>query len=566
MDIENRYKIFSEDYMNLLIDYRANPRALDRFSQESIHIINEGFAVVYLPITEVEDSIIALYGYSAIPNLLGLASEIAIEASGVEALRNVQGFNLRGNGVLIGIIDTGINYSLPFFRNEDGTTRIVSLWDQTIQSDNFPEMALFGTEYERDQINQALQSENPLEVVPSVDDNGHGTMLAAIAGGTESPAEDFYSPAPESEFVVVKLSQAKSFTKNFYAIREDAVCYQEDLVMWGLQYCEEISIRLNRPIAICLGIGTSLDSHDGKSPLASFVSILAGFPRIGVVTPAGNEGNMGRHFRGVIDPSVGSTVVELNVGESDNSFSMQLWGNPPGIFTIDILSPSGEFIPRLAASMRASREIAFIFEATVIQIDFQTIESQTGDQVILLRFRDVSAGVWRFTVYGQGDLSLGFHIWLPMGDMISRGTYFVQPDIFTTLLSPGTAQNSLCVTAYNPITNTLFVNASRGYTRVNAIKPEIAAPGVNYLAPDATGQTARRSGTGVAAAHTAGVMAILLEWGVVQGNSPNMSTLEIKGFLIRGARRSPNLRYPNREWGFGILDIYNTFNVFRAIL
>lgn len=566
MDIENRYKIYSEDYANLLIDYRTNPRALDRFSQENIQIINEAFAVVYLPTTELPGNIIATYGYSAIPTLLGLASEVELEASGVDALRNIQGFNLRGNGVLIGIIDTGVNYSLPFFRNEDGTTRIASLWDQTVQSDNFPEKALFGTEYGRDQINQALQFENPLELVPSVDDNGHGTMLAAIAGGTESQEENFYSPAPESEFIIVKLMQAKSFTKNFYAIREDAVCYQEDSVMWGMQYCIETARSLNRPIAICLGIGTSQDSHDGRSPLASYVSVLAHVPRIGIVTPAGNEGNMGRHFRGDIDPNVGSTVVELNVGESDNSFSMQLWGNPPGIFTIDILSPSGEFIPRLAVAMRASREIAFIFDATVIQIDFQTIESQTGDEVILFRFRDVSAGVWRFTVYGQGDLSLGFHIWLPMGDMISRETYFIQPDIFTTLLSPGTAQNSICVTAYNAITNTLFVNASRGYTRYNAIKPEIAAPGVNYLAPDATGMIVPHSGTGVAAAHTTGIVAMILEWGVVQGNQPSMSTLEIKSYFIRGARRSANLRYPNREWGFGIIDIHNTFNVFRSIL
>jgi subtilisin family serine protease len=242
---------------------------------------------------------------------------------------------------------------------------------------------------------------------------------------------------------------------------------------------------------------------------------------------------------------------------------MELWGDAPGIYSIDILSPSGEYIPRIMASLRVRREIAFIFEETLIYVEYHTVESGSGDQLILIRFRNISSGIWKLTVYGQGDLATGFHIWLPMGDMISRDTYFVQADIYTTLLEPGTASLPLTVTAYNPMNNSLYTNASRGYTRSNDIKPELAAPGVNYLAPDLNGGFINYTGTGVAAAHTTGILALILEWGVVLGNQPNINTVEMKNYLIRGARRSSNLSYPNRDWGYGILDVYNAYNVFR---
>ena len=261
---------------------------------------------------------------------------------------------------------------------------------------------------------------------------------------------------------------------------------------------------------------------------------------------------------------IGSNTVEMNVGENDSGFSMNLWGEPPGIYSIDILSPSGEYIPRISPSLRVNRVISFIFEKTIIFVDYQLIESQTGDQLVLLRFENASPGTWRFNVYGRGDLATGFHIWLPMGDFISSETYFIQPNIYTTLLSPGTSVVPITVTAYNPVNNNLYVNSSRGYTRDNIVKPEIAAPGVNYIAPSLNHGFETFTGTSISAAHTAGVVALLLEWGTVRGNRPAMDTGTIKNLLIRGARRAQNIVYPNRDWGYGILDIVSTFENMRA--
>lgn len=560
---EDRERIIGEAFFDLIIEYRSNPRILDLFENETIHIMNEFYAILHVPIDQFLN-VLPNIRYAEIPLLFGLTDEVSLNASRVLNIRSTATFNLRGEGVAIAIIDTGIDYTNPIFRRPDGSTKIISIWDQTINTGPFPEDAGFGTIYTEDQINQALIADNPLTIVPSTDENGHGTMLAGIAAGNDMEAEDFYGVAPDSDLIIVKLRQAKQAVRGFFMVPDTSICFQENHVMWALQYCVNVARQLNRPLVICLGIGSSQGGHTGQIPISVMTNSIADLPDTGVVISAGNEGNLGRHYYGVIDPSIGSNTVELNVGEEDSGFAIELWGNPPGIYSIDILSPAGEYIPRIPPSLRVDRVISFIFENTVIFLNYQLIESQTGDQVILIRFENASPGIWRFNVYGQGDLATGFHMWLPMGDFITRDTYFIQPNIYTTVLSPGTSLIPITVTTYNPANNNLYVNSSRGYTRDNIIKPEIAAPGVNYLAPTLNHTFETFTGTSVSAAHTAGVVALMLEWGTVRGNDPGMDSGEIKNHLIRGARRRQNIIYPNRDWGYGILDILNVFENMRA--
>jgi len=553
-----------EEYADLIIFYLNNPKRLGRYTDAIIRYINEAFAVVHVPVTQINTKTVNTFGYSAIPKLFGLCSEISLEASGVDKIRNLPNFNLRGEGILIGIIDTGIDYTNQVFIKEDGTTKIASLWDQTIETGLSPYETQFGTEYKAEQINQALTSDTPLQIVPSIDENGHGTMMAAVAAGNENREFNFSGVATGSELVIVKLKPAKQYLRNFYFIPDNVVCYQENHIMWGVQYCIQMANDLDRPIVICLGIGSSQGAHDGRSPLSRFLSIIGDFPRTAVITPVGNEGNLGRHYYNSINPTAGYNTVEFRVGENDKGFSMEIWGDSPGIYSLSFLSPDNEFIPRIPPALRVNRVVSFIFSNTIVYIDYLLTESETGDQLILLRFNNVTAGIWSFNVYGQGNLPLGFHIWLPMGDMISKDTYFIQPDIYTTVVEPGTTYVPITITAYNPIGGALFVNASRGYTRSNTVKPTLAAPGVNYIAPNNNKEFIKYTGTGVATAHTAGIVAMFLEWGVIRGNKPEIDTVGINNYLIEGAKRNPYLEYPNRDWGYGILDIYNVFNVLRS--
>ena len=557
-------RIISEDYADLIIEYNEDISVFEQFPDSTVQIINSILAFVHVPVSFITQDIIYRMGYSVMPTCFGIISESSLEASGVFRLRNIPVFNLRGQGVIIGIIDTGVDYTNPILQYADNTTRIVTIWDQTIVSDNPPLNMAYGTEYTREQINEALQNEDPLSVVPSHDDNGHGTMLAGISGGNQVAESNFFGVAPDVEFAVVKLKPAKKYLRDFFFISHDAVCFQETDIFQGMSYLFDLSIRLGRPMVICVAIGSSQGAHDGLGTLSTYVSGIASATGIGMVIAAGNEGNARRHYSGRADPTTGYDTVELNVAENEPGFSMELWGSAPDIYSIDILTPTGEYIPRIAAGRDEHRVITFIFEATIIYVDYQMVEAQSGEQLILVRFDKPSPGIWRFNVYERGGLNLGFNIWLPMERFISDGTYFIRSDPFTTILTLGNAVSPLAVTAYNDADDSLYLNSSRGYTRINRIKPEVAAPGVNVIGPTLDGGFVPYTGTSISAAHTSGIAALIYEWAIIKGNLPAMSTVEMKNLIVRGARRDMNVAYPNRDWGYGILDIFNVFDALRG--
>lgn len=568
MTQSEKYKIISEDYYDLILRYNGNPASLDKYKEYSVQIMNEFFAVIYVPVGQVTEGSFASFGFSTVPHCYALTSEQSLDASGVIKLRRAPAFNLRGKGVIIGIIDTGIEYTNPVFRNRDGSTKIISIWDQTIDSeDRYPEVrfpAYYGTEYKVEQINEALKTENPLQLVPTNDENGHGTMLAGIAGGSEDAANEFSGVAPDADFIIVKLKPAKNLIKNYTVIPPAALCYQENDIIWGLQYIVDTARSLERPLAMCICLGTAQGGHDNSGALNTEVSIVGDFPGIALTVSAGNEGNARRHFYHSLNPTEPPIAVELNVGENEYGFSMEFWGTPPLIYTFDILSPSGEYIPKLNESLTVNREIGFFFERTTINLDYNMVEAETGKQEVILRFRNPSAGIWKFMVYGRGDLQGEFHLWLPSDEFITKDTYFINSNPYTTITSPGNSIVPITVTAYNSNTDTLYANAGRGFSASRIFNPDFAAPGVNLQCPDLKHGFTTMTGTGAAAAHTAGITALLLEWSIVNGNYPGWDTVGMKKFLIRGARRRSNLTYPNRDWGYGVLDIYESFDILRS--
>ncbi len=556
--------IVSEDYADLVIETDNVKSILQIYPGAIVTPINYLISLVNIPVNLITNQTISKIGYGAIPGYLGLVSQDSLEASGILKLHNIPSLNLRGQGVLIGILDTGIDYTNPIFQYADGTTRIVSIWDQTIQSNSPPDGFYYGTEYTRDQINKALYSEKPLEIVPSTDVNGHGTMVAGVIGGNEVPESNFYGIATQAEFVVVKIKPAKKFLKKMFFILEEAVVFAENDFSFALEYIVKASARLSRPLSLGIAISGWEGPHDGRGTLSTYLALLAATPGIACILPAGNEGLARRHYYGIPDKSTRKDIVELNIGENASNFTMQLWGKNPNVYSADIISPSGEFIPRLVTRKDDFQEINFIFEKTIIYLDYQLMESQSSDPFIMFRFQNPVPGIWKFIVHESGDSILGFHIWLPMQGFISDNIYFIKSDPYTTILGISTNLTAIIATAYNTADDSLYRDASRGYTRSGEIAPQIAAPGVNVVGPALDHKFKEYSGTSIASAHTAGVAAMLLEWGIVRGNLPDISSVEMKILLERGARRDINLTYPNRDWGYGILDVYNVFDSLRT--
>lgn len=563
---EDKFKIVSNEYMDLMIKYNGNTNILKQYENLSAQIMDPSYAVIYLPLSQVTTNLMEEYGYSAVPKCYALTSDQSLEASGVTKLRRIPLLNFRGKGVIVGIIDTGVDYTNPVFQNEDGTTKIAAIWDQSIDSENqYPKIiypAYYGTEYTSEQINQALKSSNPLQVVPSMDENGHGTMLAGIAAGIENEENNFSGVVPDAELLIVKLKQAKKNITDFYSIAPNVPCYQENDIIWAVQYLTDTARKLKRPLAICIGLGSSQGSHGKSGFLDSVISIAGDFPGVAISIAAGNEGNSRRHFYSTLDPN-GSVPVEFNVGV-ESGFSMELWGDPPMIYTLDILSPSGEYVPIISERLEETRTIHFVFEQTIINIDYIMIEQDTGKQVIVLRFINPTQGTWKFQVFGKGDLKGAFHLWLPSDNFISDDTFFLKFNPYTTLTSPGNNSVPITVTAYNSNSGNLYTNSGKGFSTSNIINPDLTAPGVNIQCPTLNHGFTTITGTSAAAALTAGITAMILEWGIVDKNYPGLDTVGIKKFLIRGAERSSNFHYPNRDWGYGIIDVYNAYNVFRT--
>ncbi len=564
MDQDCKDRILSEDYADFMI---RNGSSLDDIKARldiCYDFINYDNVNVYTPVASVPKNFIHLYGYSAYPNCYGLMDIASVEASGIYRVRNIPNLNLRGHGILIGVVDTGIEYTHSAFRHADGTSRIVSIWDQTIQSDSMPEGFPFGTEYTQEQINAALASDDPLSIVPSTDEDGHGTFLAGIAAGSASEENNFTGVVPDAELIAVKLKPAKNNLKEFWRIPQNVTCYQKNDLMYGIRYLVETASKLMRPLSLFIGVGTSQGAHDERGALSSYLSALAAQSGIAVVIAGGNEGNRGHHYYGAVKSGSEFDTVELKVGPNEEGFTMEIWGIGPSTFSVDILSPTGEYIPRIPARIAETREIRFIFEKTIINLDYQVVESQSGDELILMRFKLPTEGIWRFRVYSSGNLTVNYHVWLPIQQFITNQTYFVRPDPEYTLTSPGNTDIPIVVTAYDHTNQSLYINSGRGYIRNENIAPSLAAPGVNLIGPGLNNTYITASGTSAAAAHTAGITAMLLEWGILKGNYTHFSTIEIKNLLLRGAKRDPNMTYPNKEWGYGIIDLYNTYESLRS--
>lgn len=565
MDNNCKEKIISEEYADLMVDEGKALSDLTAIPNTcSFNLIKDTYNV-YIPIISLSDNLLQTYGYGVYPNCYGLMDTSSLEASGIAKIRNIPKFNLYGEGVLIGLVDTGIDYRHEAFIKADGNSKILSIWDQTINSDSIPsEDFPFGTEYSQMQINQALVNDNPLSIVPSIDEIGHGTFLAGIAAGNENEKENFSGVVPNAEIVVVKLKPAKQFLKKFWLIPDDAITFQKNDIIMGLHYLENYAINAKRPISIMLGIGTSQGAHDERGVLSRYISELAAREGICISICGGNEGNTGHHYMGKVENE--PDLIELKVGPKVSGFSMELWGSTPINFSIDIKSPTGEFIPRIPSRFKESRVIRFIFEGTIINVDYQLVEAQSGEQLILLRFQNPTEGLWSFRVYSDGNVSFSYHCWLPIEKFLSSETFFLKPTPEYTLTSPGNTFIPIVTTAYDSANEKIYVSASRGFMRNDNIAPAFAAPGVELIGPNVPSGYKRSSGTSLAAAHMAGVGAIFLEWGIVKGNYPDISTVEIRNICIRGARRDTMLTYPNKEWGYGILDLYNAFNTFRNII
>lgn len=558
-----RDMIVSEDYMSILLDYipGEEERSGDWYCYRQI---DGALGVYYMDIARALPLSPANYLYRYIPQLYGLGGFPAmggrefdpapLEISGILAQQRPP-LELTGRSVVMAFLDTGISYENPVFRFSDGSSRILAIWDQTDQGGKAPEGIGYGSEYTREQINEALLSENPRSIVPQRDENGHGTAVASVAAGSRlEEGAAFAGAAPDADLVVVKLRPAKRYLRDFYQIAAGVPAYSTDDIMFAVKYVQRFAVPLYQPLVVCLGIGTSLGSHTGGSLLSEYLQSVASRVSHAVVIGGGNEGNTAGHFRSVLEEE--ETKAEIRVGENVRGFTAELWGTLPAVFRISVRSPGGELIPETDFRLGASVDYTFVYEKTRVQIDYMPNEINTGNELILLRFTLPSPGVWTIGVRGIRSLSGSiFDLWLLPKQFLDGEVSFLAPDPDVTLTMPAYTEDAVTVTSYNSRNGSFFFRSGRGFSRTGKIKPDLAAPGVGVSTVNGP-----YSGGSMAAALTAGAAAQLFQWCVYENNYRRISGRGIRGFLSRGAREERLEEYPSRLWGYGRLDMRRTFD------
>ncbi len=587
-----REAILSENVYDYILDFPiANLNNLEPVIcyQE----IDDLYNVVHLNRTVIPNMEANFFEYHSVPKLYGLMQQVEeigriplsavgtfdpsnLIASGITQVQRPP-LNLTGRGVVIGIIDTGIDYTNPIFLDENGSSRILAIWDQTIQTQRPPEGFLYGSEYTREEINRALAEDNPYDIVPSKDENGHGSALAGVAAGSNiRTGNPYIGAAPNADIVVVKLKECKKYLRDFYLVADNVPAYQENDIMLAVKYINSFAVIARRPVVICLGLGTNMGDHAGNMPLSRYLSKIAIQRGRSVVVSGGNEGNAAHHYLGdflqnarnetgtLISGSSRSGIfqdVEVRVAEGAKGFFLEFWGSLPDVLRISVISPGGEIIPPVRLGVRQSITYGFVYERSRITIDSLLVEPASGEELILFRLLEPTPGIWTLRVEAADELHNGiYHLWLPITQFLNVSVEFLTPSPYITLTEPAMAENVISVSTYNAENDSFYINSGRGYSRLGEIRPDFAAPGVNVSTLRGS-----RTDSSLAAAITAGAVAQFMQWAVVEGNNQFADSREIQSYFIRGAVRTAETTYPNREWGYGRLNIEQVFETLRGV-
>ena len=549
----------NEMYADFIVKYMGNfQEDLGDVPGFSFQKINGIYGVVYAPLAEIGTLNINTYSYSFIPKCYTHMDLGSLSASGITRLQEHPYLQLKGSGTAVAVVDSGIDYRNPVFQNEMGS-RILCIWDQTLEGDG--KEVPYGRVFWKKDIDQALASGNPLEIVPSVDTDGHGTRMAAIAAGNYFPEENFSGAAPEAMLIIVKVKPAKKYLREFYLFPAEAEIFQENDIMTGMDFAVRIANDRRMPLSLCLGIGSSQGAHIGKNPLSLYVDYISQYSLISVSIAAGNEGAARHHYAGRLTDRENQASAELRVGNKEPGFTMEFWGEPPEIYNLSLQSPTGEILDISASLGEVTQELSFVFVETRVKVNYVSIERQTGYTLVYFQFIQPAPGIWRIFVRGRDGQNVGFHMWLPVQGLISEETYFLEPSPYNTVTAPGDSLESITVTAYQYRDNSLYVQASRGFMPDGNVVPQVAAPGVQIRVPQLNGLYGNASGTSLSAAQTAGAAALLFEWAVIRGNQPYFTGSSVKNYITRGAEREERMQYPNRDWGFGRMDLYHTFEL-----
>lgn len=508
------------------------------YPQIEVSMLLENFALLRLPPSLIPT-------ISALPQILYIEMPHYISFEILSGKRSscitqvtLPPLSLTGNGVLVGFVDSGIDLTHPDFQDSNGNSRVLFLWDQT-RDEYPPDGYLFGTEYNNEQINEALQMGKTL----SKDESGHGTAAAGIACGNGNASNGRYRGiAPEAELIVVKMRK----NKGLYPRTTE--------LLSGIDYCIKKALKFNRPLVLNISFGNNYGSHTGNSLSELYLNRVSLLGRISIIAAAGNEGASPVHTSGFLDQTVN---VDFSISERQTSLNMQLWKDYADDVRIKLRAPSGTeytLSDNFGTNIETLDQTRIAFYNSAPS-PFQRLQEYYFEFFPIADSFYLTSGVWSLIIEPISIKNGAFEMWLPSASSLNGATRFLSPDPYNTLTIPSSANSVITVGAYDAKTNTPADFSGRGAAAMPNLltKPDLVAPGVSIIVPSFPGGYQTVSGTSFAAPFVAGSAALLMEWGIVKRNNLFLYGEQLKTWLIAGAKELPGYPIPNPRTGWGTL-------------
>ncbi|AUO15648.1 S8 family peptidase [Clostridium taeniosporum] len=529
--------------------YRDTPQILEKLAQDlegEFEDLGFNFGIMTIPLKSVNklatsDSI----QYIELPQSLYEADMEGNRATCVP--KAVSTYNLSGNGILVGFVDSGIDYMHPAFMDVDGKTRIEYIYD----------LSSGKKVYDKETINRAIKSPNPFSIVPVLDNTGHGTHVAGIASAGGNISRTYKGAAPDASIAMVKAARGAWILSS--------------QIMKGIKFLVDKSKELNMPLVINLSLSTNNGAHNGSSLLEQYISTVSNLERVTIVIAAGNEGDASHHTNGNFDSDLDEVQIRtFNVASDENTVVINLYKSILPDVSLKIISPTGQISRNIEiregyfnGAIGRDRYDIYVSGPKPFELnnEIKIIISSIGSNYLI-------SGVWKLEIVALNDYRGKFSIWLPISEGLNPQTKFLEPTNYNTLGIPATVGNVIAVGSYNSLTNTLSSFSGRGPRLPDLlIRPDVVAPGVGILGPVPNGGYDSKTGTSMAAPQVSGICALIMEFGIVKGNDPYLYGQRLKYYLIRGANRArTDIEYPNPLWGYGVVCAYDTLYNIEIIL
>lgn len=534
----------------VIVKFSGDISQISRELQAKVEILLQGYAIITID----KRKIAMLYSYPQIehielPKNLYIESSYNLISSCIRSVQENQTYNLTGKGVIVAIIDSGIDFAHPDFRNEDGSSRILYLWDQT-ETGTPPAGFIAGAEYSQQQLNEALNSPRPLDVVNSTDRNGHGTAVAGIAAGNGRASDGVnMGVAPQADIIAVKVG-SKGY-QSFGRTTE---------LMRAIKYVIDKARQRNQPITVNMSFGMNNGSHRGDSLFETYLSEISTEWKNCIIIPTGNEGAAAHHYAGQISSNQTSDIEFFTVAGIEQ-FYLSMWKNFTDSLSVELLFPSGASsgVINIESQMKRVR-----INNLVLTVIFGQPSHYSIHQEILFTIKattgTISPGVWKLRLIASNVVDGNFEIWLPTLEEVTARTYFSSPSINNTMTIPSTAQKVIKVAGYNDRVGNIAEFSGVGSINPVLPNPDLAAPAVGILTAKSGGGYDSYTGTSMAAPFVTGAAALIMQWGIVNGNDPFLYGERVKAFLRLGANRIGATPYPNATFGYGTLCLSNTLS------